>query len=181
MPLGNPTFLTIGRLLGEKGFREYAQAARVVKEKYPDTVFQLLGPEDPSSDGISAAEVRSWDEFGWVEYLKSTSDVLPNLKRCHIYVLASYHEGMPRTVLEAMAIGRPILTTDVPGCRETVILGENGYLVPRADASALAERMIWFIENSDQWEKMGRRSRDIAEESFDVHKVNAKLLEIMGV
>jgi glycosyltransferase involved in cell wall biosynthesis len=86
---------------------------------------------------------------------------------------------MPRTVLEAMAIGRPILTTDAPGCRETVLVGENGYLVPKINAEALAERIIWFIENPEQWEKMGKRSRELAEEKYDVHKINAQLIEIM--
>lgn len=182
-PLSNnpPVFLTIGRLLGEKGFREYAQAAQIVKARYPEATFQLLGPEDPSPDGIPLSEVQHWHQQGWLDYLGSTHDVRPYLQSCHIYVLPSYHEGMPRTVLEAMATGRPILTTDVPGCRETVTPGENGYLVPKANAQALAERMIWFIENRDQWERMGKRSRELAEEKYDVHKVNAQLMEIMGL
>ncbi|WP_020558614.1 glycosyltransferase family 4 protein [Thiofilum flexile] len=181
LPSGSITFLTIGRLLGEKGFREYAQAAKLVKALYPEAIFQLLGPEDPSPDGIPLSEVQHWHQQGWLEYLGSTHDVRPYLQNCHIYVLPSYHEGMPRTVLEAMATGRPILTTDVPGCRETVTNGDNGYLVPKANAQALAERMIWFIENHDRWEHMGKRSRELAEEKYDVHKVNAKLLEIMGL
>ena len=181
MPLavGKVTFLAIGRLLGDKGFREYAQAAQIVKAQYPDTIFQLLGPEDPSPDGIPVAEVQYWQQQGWVDYLGSTDDVLPYLQQCHVYVLPSYHEGMPRTVLEAMSTGSPILTTDVPGCRETVISGENGYLVPKADAQALVERMIWFIENRELWQRMGARSRELAEEKYDVHKVNAQLMEIM--
>ena len=174
-------FLSVGRLLGEKGFREYAEAAKIVKIKYSYSIFQLLGPEDPSPDALSLLEIEKWQAEGSIDYLGSASDVRPYLKSCHIYVLPSYHEGMPRTVLEAMAIGRPILTTDVPGCRETVINGENGYLVPKADANALAERMIWFIENQDQWERMGKRSRELAEEKYDVHKVNAQLMEIMGL
>ncbi|UJS24298.1 glycosyltransferase family 4 protein [Thiothrix winogradskyi] len=181
LPDNQPVFLTIGRLLGEKGFREYAQASQIVKTRYPEATFQLLGPEDPSPDGIPISEVQHWHQQGWLEYLSSTHDVRPYLQNCHIYVLPSYHEGMPRTVLEAMATGRPILTTDVPGCRETVIPGENGYLVPKANAQALAERMIWFIENRDQWERMGKRSRELAEEKYDVHKVNAQLMEIMGL
>lgn len=179
LPISNPTFLTIGRLLGEKGLREYAQAARSVKAIYPEVSFQLLGPTDPSLDGITLNEVQHWHNQGWLEYLGSTNDVRPYLQRCHIYVLPSYHEGMPRTVLEAMAIGRPILTTDVPGCRETVTNGDNGYLVPKADAKSLAERMIWFIEHRDQWQRMGQRSRELIEEKYDVHKVNAQLLEII--
>ena len=178
---GSPVFLSIGRLLGEKGFREYAHAAQIVKLKYPDAIFQLLGPEDPSPDGIPLAEVEQWHKQGKIEYLGSTNDVRPYLQNCHIYVLPSYHEGMPRTVLEAMAIGRPILTTDVPGCRETVITGENGYLAPKADAEALAECMIWFIENRVQWDRMGNRSRELAEEKYDVHKVNSEIMDIIGL
>lgn len=181
LPNEPTTFLTIGRLLSEKGFREYSQAAQIVKARYPEATFQLLGPEDPSPDGIPLSEVQHWHQQGWLEYLGSTHDVRPYLQNCHIYVLPSYHEGMPRTVLEAMATGRPILTTDVSGCRETVIPGENGYLVPKANAQALAERMIWFIENHDQWERMGKRSRELAEEKYDVHKVNQQLMEIMGL
>ena len=181
LPDGNITFLSIGRLLGEKGFREYAQAAEVVKAKYPGAVFQLLGQADPSPDGIPMAEVQRWHQQGGLEYLGATDDVRPFLQNCHIYVLPSYHEGMPRTVLEAMATGRAILTTDVPGCRETVIPGENGYLVSKANVTALAERMIWFIENRDQWGRMGQTSRRMAEERFDVHKINAEMLQIMGL
>ncbi|WP_246540404.1 glycosyltransferase family 4 protein [sulfur-oxidizing endosymbiont of Gigantopelta aegis] len=175
------TFLTIGRLLGEKGFREYAEAAQLVKKVYPDTIFQLLGPVDPSPDGLAITEVEAWHNQGVVEYLGSASDVRPYIKKCHIYVLPSYHEGMPRTVLESMAIGRPILTTDVPGCRETVVPGKNGFLVPSADATALAERMIWFIEHRDHWAKMGECSREMAEKKFDVTQVNAQIMAILGV
>lgn len=174
-------FLAIGRLLGEKGFREYAKAAELIKARYPKATFRLLGPDDPSPDGIPLSEVSDWQAKGWIGYLGESSDVRPFLSDCHIFVLPSYHEGMPRTVLEAMAMGRPILTTDVPGCRETVVPGENGYLVPKGDTAALAERMIWFIENRNEWMRMGMRSRALAEERFDVHNVNKKLLKIMGL
>ncbi|CAK0752050.1 Glycosyl transferase group 1 [Gammaproteobacteria bacterium] len=181
LPESNPAFLLIARLLGEKGLREYAHAARLVKQYYPGAVFRLLGPVDPSPDRIPLQEVRRWHAQEVVEYLGSTSDVRPFIADCHVYVLPSYHEGMPRTVLEAMSMGRPILTTDVSGCRETVVPGENGYLVPKADAEALAERLIWFIEHRDQWQRMGQASRRMAEERFDVHKINAKMLCVMGL
>jgi glycosyltransferase involved in cell wall biosynthesis len=83
--------------------------------------------------------------------------------------------------MEAMATGRPVLTTDAPGCRETVLSGENGFLVPVRDADALAERMIWFIENRDQWERMGKQSREMAEERFDVRIINRELMSAFGV
>lgn len=178
---GPPTFLLIARLLNEKGIREYVRAARKVKEQHPATVFNLLGPEDPSPDGVPLAEVQKWNNTGVIEYLGSADDVRLHLATCHVYVLPSYHEGMPRTVMEAMATGRPILTTDAPGCRETVVPGKNGFLVPVRDADALAERMIWFIEHRDQWKAMGKRSRKMAEERFDVRKINRKLLRIMGL
>ncbi|EJN8559624.1 glycosyltransferase family 4 protein [Vibrio alginolyticus] len=176
-----PHFLLIARLLGDKGIREYAQAAKLVKQKYPEAVFELVGPEDPSPDGIKLDEVHQWTESGAIKYSGATTDVRPFIENCAIYVLPSYHEGMPRTVLEAMAMGRPILTTDVPGCRETVIDGENGWLVEKANAEQLAEKMIWFIENQDKWQEMGKSSHDMAYEKFDVHKVNAEILKIMGL
>ncbi|MFT4851136.1 MAG: glycosyltransferase involved in cell wall biosynthesis, partial [Sediminicola sp.] len=179
LPEGGPVFLTIARLLGEKGLREFAQAAKLVKEKYPKARFQILGPEVSSPDGIKIEEVESWQKEGWIEYLGSTRDVRPYINKCNIFTLASYHEGMPRSVLEAMSIGRPILTTNVEGCRETVLEGMNGFLVAKKDAAALAERMIWFIENPDGWQTMGVESRTLAEKLFDVHKVNTSLLEIL--
>lgn len=176
-----PQFLLIARLLGDKGIREYTKAAELVKARYPDAIFDLVGPEDPSPDGIDISEIKKAHDIGVVNYHGATSDVRPYIKDCSIFVLPSYHEGMPRTVLEAMAMGRPILTTDVPGCRETVVDGENGWLVPKADAKALADKMIWFIENQEQWSVMGEKSHTMANEKFDVHKVNAEILKIMGL
>ena len=178
-PYEGTVFLTIGRLLGEKGFREFAHSAREIKNRYPATIFRIVGPYDPSPDGISLTEVKQWESEGIVEYCGATEDVRPFIADSHIFVLPSYHEGMPRTVLEVMSMGRPILTTDVPGCRETVISCENGFLVPKANTEALAERMTWFIEHRDQWQRMGLCSRKMAEDRFDVHKVNNALLEIM--
>lgn len=180
-PDGKIVFLAIGRLLGEKGFREYARAAGMVKKRYRDVIFNLVGPTDPSPDGILLHEVLQWESEAGVKYFGTTDDVRPYLTGCHVYVLPSYHEGMPRTVLEAMATGRPILTTDVPGCRETVVPGKNGFLVPKASAEALAERMIWFIEHRELLQRMGQCSRQMAEERFDVNKINTNMLRIMGL
>jgi len=179
LPQGNIVFLTIARLLGEKGLREYVRAAGQIKRVTPNAVFRIVGPADPSPDGIPAEEVTRWTQDGVVEYLGAADDVRPHIQDCHVYVLASYHEGMPRTVLEAMAMGRPILTTEVSGCRETVVPGDNGYLVPAGDAEALAERMRWFIEHVGELQAMGEASRRLAEARFDVRAVNARLLRIM--
>ena len=174
-----PKFLLIARLLGDKGIREYVKAANIIKQHYPHAVFQLVGPEDPSPDGISLKELAKLNQNNSVDYLGSTNDVRPFIDDCSIFVLPSYHEGLPRTVLEAMATGRPILTTDVPGCRETVINGVNGWLVEKANVEQLAEKMIWFIENPKEWQRMADASRNMVENKFDVHKVNTELMNIM--
>lgn len=172
------TFLLIARLLGEKGIREYAAAAAAVRREYPDSRFILVGPEDSSPDGISSQEASSWES---VDYVGPSDDVRAHLQSCHVYVLPSYHEGMPRTVLEAMAMARPILTTNVSGCRETVVDGDNGWLVPKADAEALAERMSWFIKNADRLADMGERSRQRVLERFEIGRINAQMLAALGL
>lgn len=177
----NPTFLLIARLLGDKGIREYITAANRVKKQYPKAIFQLVGPEDPSPDGISLHELSQLNRNKAVEYFGATDDVRPYIENCNIFVLPSYHEGLPRTVLEAMAIGRPILTTNVPGCRETVVDGENGWLVEKANVEQLVERMTWFIENPQEWQRMAEASRAMVECKFDVHKVNTELMGFMGL
>lgn len=174
-------FLLIARLLGDKGIREYAAAAHYLRERGVQADCVLLGPVDPSPDGISMAEVQSWVDEQRLTYKGETRDVRPAISRCDIYVLPSYHEGMPRTVLEAMSMGRPILTTDVPGCRETVVNDVNGWLVPKGDAMALAERMQWFVDNRQVWQRMAQASRELAERTFDVRKVNEEMIRIMGL
>lgn len=175
----NPRFLLIARLLGDKGIREYVKAANIVKQNYPYVVFQLVGPEDPSPDGISLDEFSRLNKNEVIDYIGETSDVRHYIEDCSIFVLPSYHEGLPRSVLEAMATGRPILTTDVPGCRETVINGINGWLVEKANVEELVEKMVWFINNPLEWHRMGTASRSIVENRFDVQKVNADLMNIM--
>ena len=118
---------------------------------------------------------------GTIEYLGPTDDVRPFLEKCTVYVLPSYHEGTPKSVLEAMATGRPIITTDAPGCRETVIDGVNGFLVPVKDVHILAEKMIWMIEHKAENEKMGQESLHICQDKFDVDKVNEVILTTMGL
>lgn len=178
----SPTFITVARLLVEKGLRIYAEAARKVKQKYPDAVFRLLGSPDPSPDGIPMSEVLQWQNDNIVEYLGETNDVRPHLASCHIFVLASYYgEGLPRTIIEAMAVGKPILTTDNVGCRETVTNGQNGFLVPIKNADVLAEKMIWYIEHKHEWKRMGDASREMAVELFDVNKVNSQMFKIMEI
>lgn len=174
-------FLCVARLLGEKGLREFARAAAMVKARYSNIICQVVGWQDPSPDGISMEEVAHWQSQGWIDYLGVADDVRPLIAASHVYVLPSYHEGLPRSTIEAMAMGRPVITTHAVGCRETVEEGVNGFKVAVADAQALADKMLWFIEHPEQIEPMGLASRKMAEEKFDVHKVNARMLEIMGL
>ena len=173
------SFLLIARLLKDKGIREYVEAARIIKRKYPNIDFRLAGMTDANPASISKDELQSWVEEGTVEYLGELSDVRPAIAESSVYVLPSYREGTPRTVLEAMSMGRPIITTDAPGCRETVNDGENGFLVPVRDAVVLAERMEYFIKHPELIASMGKKSRRIAIEKYDVHKVNKVIMDVM--
>lgn len=182
LPEGPPVFLLIARLLSEKGLYEYVEAARRVRARWPEARFWLLGHLDPNPTSITAAELERWQAEGVVEYLGETRDVRPYLRDCTVYVLPSYYrEGIPRTLLEAMATGRPLITTDWQGCRETVLAGENGFLVPVRDSAALALAMARFLEEPDLARRMGRRSREMARERFDVRRINAVLLATMGI
>lgn len=178
---GKPSFLLIARLLGDKGVREYAGAASKVKVQHPEVSFRLVGWIDENPDAIGQHELDQWVRSGTVEFLGKLTDVRPAIAASTIYVLPSYREGTPRTVLEAMAMGRPVITTDAPGCRETVLNGDNGFLVPVQSVNELARAMIRFIEEPALAASMGKRSRQIAEEKYDVHKVNELMLGEMGI
>ena len=178
----NITFFMLSRLLKSKGVREYLEAAKIVKEKYPHVQFYILGKYETSmQDAIQREYVEKFIKDGIVERFEETDDVRPYYEMCSVYVLPSYREGTPRTVLEAMAMGRPIITTDTQGCRETVKDGINGFLVPVKDIHALAEKMIWFIEHQDQISDMGEESYKYVKEKFDVNLVNKKMLKIMRI
>ncbi len=179
LPGGDLVFLMIARLLGEKGVREYAAAAAELKQRFPNVQFRLVGPSDPSPDGIPDDEVAKWKVEGAIDYVGGLEDVREEITNCHVYVLPSYHEGLPRTVLEAMATGRPIITTQVPGCRETVVANQNGFLVEPRSVPELVQRMIWFIENRDAIEPMGIQSRRLAVSKFSVDIVNRTITDYL--
>lgn len=175
-------FLFIGRLLKEKGIHEFVQAVKLVKEKYPETEFTVLGAIDHANLGaLSEAGLHQLIQTNIIHYPGHVSNVCDWIAENHIFVLPSYREGVPRSTQEAMAIGRAIITTDVPGCRETVIDGVNGFLVPKWNPEALAEKMIYFIEHPKQTQVMGAESYKIAVEKFDASKVNEKLINFLGI
>lgn len=176
-----PHFLLIARLLGDKGVREYVEAARRVRAIHSQAVFSLVGWTDENPDAITEEELGVWINENVVSYLGKLSDVRPAIASSSVYVLPSYREGTPRTVLEAMAMGRAIITTDAPGCRETVVNGDNGFLVPVKSVDELVNAMLCFIEQPLLVTRMGARSRQIAEEKYDVHRVNEVLLQEMSI
>ena len=176
-----PIFLMVGRVLADKGVREYAAAARILKSKYPDARCQLLGALDSNPSAITKAELDGWVKDGAIEYLGVVADVRPALTAASVFVLPSYREGTSRAALEAMAMGRAIISTDAPGCRETVEHGVNGLLVHVRDADALAEAMMALARDGAKRERMGSASRTLAESLYDVRKVNAQMLSIMGL
>ena len=175
-------FLFIGRLLKEKGIHEFVQAAKLVKKTYPDTEFTVLGAVDHHNLGtLQQTELNSLISSNIIQYPGHVSNIKDWIADSHVFVLPSYREGVPRSTQEAMAIGRAIITTDVPGCRETVEDGVNGFLVPKWDPEALAEKMIYFIEHPEQVRLMGAESSKIAVEKFDAEKVNQRLVNILGL
>lgn len=176
-----PVFLLIARLIADKGIREYAAAARVLKQRFPAARFRLVGWFDENPTALRREEVDEWVALGHIEYAGHLSDVRPEIAAAMVYVLPSYREGTPRTVLEAMAMGRAIVTTDVPGCRQTVQDGSNGYLVPARDVDALAAAMERFLLNPSLAVTMGERSRELALSKFDADKVALHLVEGFGL
>ncbi len=175
-----PVFLMLARLMADKGVRVYVEAARLVRRRHPWARFQLAGALDPNPSSIRQRELTSWQREGVIEYLGKLERVQEALAACRCYVLPSwYREGIPRSVLEAMATGRPIITTDSPGCRETVEAGVNGLLVKPRDPRALADAMLAMIDADDSVvEAMGRASLEKVARQYDVRRVNRRLLEI---
>lgn len=177
LPDGPFRFLLIARLLGDKGIREYVAAARLIRQDYENVAFDLVGGIDTNPNAISHEEAQAWHDAGDIRWLGHLSDVRPILANCHVYVLPSYREGTPRTVLEAMSTGRAVITTDAPGCRETVKPGVSGFLVPVKDIDALSAAMRRFLDEPTFVNQMSIEARRLVEEKYDVHKVNAEMIE----
>ncbi|MGI9375314.1 MAG: glycosyltransferase family 4 protein [Tsuneonella suprasediminis] len=176
LPSG-PAFLMISRLLGEKGVREYAEASLRLMARHPDVSCRLVGFMDDGMDGVTKQEIDRWTAGG-LEYRGPQKDVRPEIAASSVYVLPSfYREGTPRSVLEAMAMGRAVLTTDAPGCRETVEDGVTGYLVKPKDVESLFIRMEELAQSADLRRDMGEAGYDLVRRKFDVDVVNQQIFD----
>lgn len=175
------SLLFIGRLIKDKGVSEYLEACRIIKRKYPNIKCMLVGPYDTNPSAISEEELNAYIDDGTIEYYGEQRDVCSYIKECSVYILPSYREGTPKTVLEAMAVGRPIITTDAPGCRETVMDGINGYLIPIKDSSSIVEKVEKLYTNKELLINMSNESRKMAELKYDVNLVNSVIVESMNL
>lgn len=177
------TFVFVARLLREKGIFEFLRAAELIKSSYPDIRFLVLGGIDEGNPfALKGSELRDYIDRGVIEYPGFVSNVGEWVGDADVFVLPSfYREGVPRSTQEAMALGKPIITTDVPGCRDTVVHGMNGLLIEPRSVDSLVEAMNFFISQPGFIAEMGVQSRILAEKKFDVHKVNSRLVEILDL
>ncbi|HHR6131974.1 TPA: glycosyltransferase family 4 protein [Providencia alcalifaciens] len=175
-------FIFVGRLLAEKGIHEYVEASKIVKEKYPNTEFIVLGNLDKDNPGsLTKEELDNLISDGIIIHPGHVSNVQPWIANSSVFVLPSYREGIPRSTQEAMAMGRPVITTDAPGCCETVKDGINGFLVPKFNAIALSDKMIHFIKNPDVINIMGVESNKIATRNYNVNIINENLIKVLTI
>jgi glycosyltransferase involved in cell wall biosynthesis len=176
-------FLMISRLINAKGINEYYEAAKIIKGKFPEVDFKLIGAYDDNIDAISDdlyAKIRS---DGTIQYLGLLEDVRPYIRESSVVVLPSYYgEGVPRCLLEGMAMGRALITCNSVGCRETInplLRKANGFLVPVKDAPQLASKMEYYIRHTDDVTRFGNNGRKYAIEKFDVNKVNEMMIRVL--
>ena len=169
LPDGPLTFVMVARLLGDKGVREYAGAAAQVRKAHPDVRCLLVGPLGISNrTAITADEVTAWVNAGQLAYAGETDDIQPFIRQAHVLVLPSYREGMPRTVLEAAAMGRPAIVSDVPGCRHAIRADETGRLCEVRNADSLAQQMLNAVKRPrEQLAEAGLKARALMEAEFD--------------
>ncbi|WP_217272099.1 glycosyltransferase [Sphingopyxis sp. BSNA05] len=174
-------FVLVARMIASKGVREFAEAARRTRARHPQVQFDLIGGLDSNPDSVTAEEIDRWQAEQVLTWHGQVADVRPLMRAAHVVVLPSYYrEGVPRSLLEALALGRLIITTDMPGCRETLDGGSNGMLVPPRDTAALAQAMDRLASAScEELLKMSEASHRLARERFDVHRVNRDMIAVI--
>ena len=174
------SFLLISRMIKQKGIYEFVAAAREVRILFPHAKFTMVGPVDNNPEAISSEEIAGWERQGILEYAGVQTDVRPFLERAEVYVLPTYYlEGIPRSILEALAMAKPVITSDWRGCRETVVPAVNGYLVPPQDTAALVQAMTRYLDDPALSKLHGDASRRLAEDKFDVHDVNRQIISAL--
>jgi len=176
----NVTFIMVSRLIKEKGVIEYIEAAKIVKKEFPKAIFCLLGSKEDSMDAVDFKIIKKNHNNRNIFYCGFRNDIRNYIKNSHVFVLPSYHEGMPKSSLEAMSMGRPLITTNVSGCRDTVVNMKNGILVEARNSSDLSSAMIYMIKNRSKLKLMGNLSRRMAAKKFEINKINSKLLRILN-
>lgn len=175
-------FLMVSRVLKEKGVIEYFEAAKIMKQKYKNAHFMFVGKIDKTNYAVDVSKLREYVDEGIVELVSETDDVASYLKKCRYFVLPTYYrEGVPRVILEALSVGRPIITTFMPGCKETVVNGKNGYFVKIKDVDDLVSKMELLINDDKKVEAMASESHKLCKKKFDVNIINNKMLKIMGI
>jgi glycosyltransferase involved in cell wall biosynthesis len=176
-----PVFLMLSRLVADKGVIEYCKAAKEIRAKFPEVIFQLAGSFDPNPSGLKYDQLKPFIDAKDIKYLGHIKDVREILNGCRYYILPSYREGTPRSVLEAMSIGRPIITTNATGCKETVLNGINGLLIPPRDKDALVVAIQKMLELDDKKvNEMANESIKLVRKKYDVRKVNQHIIEIIN-
>lgn len=175
----SPVFLMVGRIIREKGILEYCEAARKVKKIRPEARFLLLGGVDSSLGALQKEDIQGYLDDGSIEWLGEVKDPVSYYGMTSVFVLPSYYrEGLPRTILEAMACGRPVITTDWVGCREAIQNGKNGYLVPIKDSDALSEKMVELCD-MEKAKSMGEKAFEICKDKYEVSIINTQMRTIM--
>lgn len=179
VPVAPFVFLIVARLLRTKGLAEFCLAAQQVKARHPDVRFLIVGAPDLGRDAFSSQDLQPFQDAGTVEWIGTTNDVERQYRQCSVYVLPSYREGVPVTVMEAMASGRPVITTDVPGCRTTVTHGLDGLIVPAKDANALAAAMLELLASPSRVRELGAAARKTAERRFDALQLSSRQVDFI--
>lgn len=182
LPNDKISFLMISRILKQKGVIEYCKAAKIIKEKYQDVSFTYIGDLENKRGKGTYKKFKKYIEGNTIKYIKETKHVEDYLKEASVFVLPTYYgEGIPRTIIEAAAMARPIITTNIPGCREVVIDGKNGVFVKEKDVNDLVEKMEYMIKNKDKLQSMGNEGFKICKEKFTIDIINNKMMEIMDI
>ena len=175
------SFILVARLIKEKGIALYLEAAEKLKEKYPKAEFHVIGKPDESPSAIKLEDLNALNEKGIIIYHGRQLNVPEHLYKRDVFVLPTYYrEGIPRSILEALSVGLPIITTDTPGCKETILKDKNGILIKSMDLDALVNAMEYFLVNKSKIEEMGINSRKYAEERFDVTIINSDLIKLIN-